>query len=329
MSFISNIIGTINNVVDSVVDIYDITKTAPNTLITVAGHDYRIRKLLGEGGFSFVYLAEDENHELYAVKTIRSNKGKEIITKAIKEAIITSRFENCPNIIRLVDMCVIKEEDMSQTAYIILPYYKNGNIQDMLDHYFKYGKHIPEHVIMNLLKGICNALYTMHTFENKQGETVPWAHRDIKPANIMISDDGKTPVLMDMGSAKEARVHILNQKIAMSEQDDAAENCSMPYRAPELFHVRVHSVLDEKVDIWSLGCTLFTMAYGQSPFEMTMNEQGGSISLAVLNRQYHIPSSMKHIYSQQLQDMISWMLTTDPEERPSIMEVMNKINLLY
>lgn len=33
-------------------------------------------------------------------------------------------------------------------------------------------------------------------------------------------------------------------------QDLAAERCTMPYRAPELFTVKLHSIVDEKVDIW-------------------------------------------------------------------------------
>jgi len=84
----------------------------------------------------------------------------------------------------------------------------------------------------------------------------PWAHRDIKPANIMISDDGNTPVLMDLGSAIKARVHIETRQQALLAQDVAAERSSMPYRAPELFDVKTGVTLDEKVDVWVSGFCL-------------------------------------------------------------------------
>lgn len=92
----------------------------------------------------------------------------------------------------------------------------------------------------------------------------------------------------------------------------------MPYRAPELFDVKTGATLDEKVDIWSLGCTLYAMAYGQSPFEMN-TDQGGSVALAVLNNQYKFPES--NVYSQNVKDLIQWMLTTDPSSRPDIHQV--------
>lgn len=145
-------------------------------------------------------------------------------------------------------------------------------------------------------------------------------------SNVLLSDDGKIPFLMDFGSARPARIYITDRKIAMKQQDDAAENCSMPFRAPELFDVKVGTHLDEKVDIWSLGCTLFAMAYGESPFEMTINQQGGTMALAVLNRQFYFPPSKKDLYSKQLQDLISFMLNTDPHTRPDIDRIIKAID---
>ncbi|KAG0165325.1 hypothetical protein DFQ30_008609 [Apophysomyces sp. BC1015] len=161
-----------------------------------------------------------------------------------------------------------------------------------------------------------------------RGDIEPWAHRDIKPGNVLMSDDGTTPILMDFGSAYKARIEINTRQEALAQQDIAAEHCSMPYRAPELFDVKTDTTLDEKVDIWSLGCTLYAMAYGQSPFEMNMNEQGGSMALAVLNGQFKFPSASESLYSQEFRDLITWMLTVDPKARPDIHQVIAKLDVL-
>ncbi|EJF64549.1 Pkinase-domain-containing protein [Dichomitus squalens] len=152
-------------------------------------------------------------------------------------------------------------------------------------------------------------------------ELVPYAHRDLKPGNIMISDEGQ-PILMDFGSTMKARVKIENRSQALLQQDIAAEQSTMAYRAPELFDVKTGVTIDEKVDIWSLGCTLFALAYSHSPFENTQTtEQGGSIAMAVMGAQYKHPPSA---YSQGLRDLIDSMLKVKPEERPNIHEVIRR-----
>ncbi|KAJ7261724.1 other/NAK protein kinase [Mycena haematopus] len=151
-------------------------------------------------------------------------------------------------------------------------------------------------------------------------ELVPYAHRDLKPGNIMIADDG-SPVVMDFGSTVKARVEIANRSQALVQQDIAAEQSTMAYRAPELYDVKTDTTLDEKVDIWSLGCTLFAMAYSHSPFENTqITEQGGSIAMAVLNAQYKHPANSA--YSQGFKDLVDSMLKVDPKDRPDIHKVL-------
>ena len=55
---------------------------------------------------------------------------------------------------------------------------------------------------------------------------------------------------MDFGSAMKARIKIENRSQALLQQDIAAEQSTMAYRAPELFDVKTGITLDEKVDIW-------------------------------------------------------------------------------
>ncbi|GAA5888017.1 hypothetical protein JCM16303_000180 [Sporobolomyces ruberrimus] len=154
------------------------------------------------------------------------------------------------------------------------------------------------------------------------GGITPWAHRDIKPANVMISDDGVTPILMDFGSALPARIDVPDRRVALLQQDLAAEHCSMPFRAPELFDVKTGITLTESVDIWSLGCTLFAMAYSTSPFETTQeSSHGGSIAMAVLNGKYSFPTN-EGKYSEGLKEIVRRCLRVKPQERPDIDEVI-------
>ena len=77
----------------------------------------------------------------------------------------------------------------------------------------------------------------------------------------MIADDG-SPVLMDFGSAMKARIRIETRSQALLQQDLAAEQCTMAYRAPELFDVKTGVALDEKVDIWVSPVDSFAQSAG-------------------------------------------------------------------
>jgi serine/threonine kinase 16 len=105
----------------------------------------------------------------------------------------------------------------------------------------------------------------------------------------MISDDGHTPILMDLGSLSPSPTPITSRSLALAVQDTAAEHSTMPYRAPELFDVKTGSVIDTKVDIWSLGCTLYACLVGKSPFEARSEETGGSLSICVLGGDWRFP----------------------------------------
>jgi serine/threonine kinase 16 len=95
----------------------------------------------------------------------------------------------------------------------------------------------------------------------------------------------------------------------------------MAYRAPELFDVKGGATLDEKVDVWSLGCILFALAYLHSPFETVQTtEHGGSIALAVMNGRYKHPANSP--YGEGVRRLIDGMLKVDPRERPNIHQVL-------
>ena len=73
----------------------------------------------------------------------------------------------------------------------------------------------------------------------------------------MLIDDEGGAVLMDLGSTDQAVYHASTSREAQRLQDDAAERCTMPYRAPELFNVQTEDIVTEATDIWvgNLGFT--------------------------------------------------------------------------
>lgn len=86
---------------------------------------------------------------------------------------------------------------------------------------------------------------------------------------------GGTPVLMDFGSMAPAERRVRNRSEALAVQDEASRHSTLPFRAPELFDVSSDAVLDSRTDVWSLGCLLYALRFGYSPFECELVGGGG------------------------------------------------------
>ncbi|EME38432.1 hypothetical protein DOTSEDRAFT_181583 [Dothistroma septosporum NZE10] len=378
-----------------------------NPSLRVNGRSLKILRLLGEGGFSYVYLVQSPGDPtLYALKKIRCPFGEESVSQALKEVEAYSLFSPHPNIIHAVDHSVESErggDAGSKTVYILLPYYRRGNLQDAINANLVNRARFPERRLMILFLGVCRALKAMHQYrvkgapgdeqsrrnarsvrqeaaeadrdardevlanqgrrrrEREDGETEheplmegevmaaqdgvaeggirSYAHRDIKPGNIMIADNGTQPILMDLGSIAPSPTPITSRAMALQVQDQAAEHSTMPYRAPELFDVKTDTTIDTKVDIWSMGCTLYACLVGKSPFEARSEETGGSLSLCVLGGDWRFPdegatearrgkqrvsdvdqnaSKKEDAISDPVKQVVRRCLAVEPAERPDI-----------
>ncbi len=210
---------------------------------------------------------------------------------------------------------------------IVMPYYRRGSLWDEIERTVARGAHMPEPRVLYFLRGICAGLRAMHAHT-----PTAYAHRDVKPHNVMLGDaedgggdgGGGGAVLMDFGSVAPARQMITSRAEARALADAAAERCTMPYRAPELFSPQPDTTVDEKIDVWSLGCTAYAMCFGQSPFDDAY-QKGGSIALAVLSK---ITFPENHGYSEGLQGLIMDMLTIDPHQRPELDDISQRVNVL-
>jgi serine/threonine kinase 16 len=140
--------------------------------LRINSRSFKILRLLGEGGFSYVYLVEDTStHALYALKKIRCPFGEESVSQALKEVEAYKLFTPHPNIIPSIDHSVAsdKSDPGAKTVYILLPYYRRGNLQDMINANLVNHTKFPEKKLMQLMLGVCKALKTMHQYRVRQG----------------------------------------------------------------------------------------------------------------------------------------------------------------
>jgi serine/threonine kinase 16 len=158
----------------------------------------------------------------------------------------------------------------------------------------------------------------------------------------MIDDDGRTPILMDLGSIAPSPINITSRSQAIAVQDEAGEHSTMPYRAPELWDVKTDAIIDDKVDIWSLGCTVYACLVGKSPFESRSDETGGSLGMCIMGGDWRFPDEgqqkatgrsagggpaaaaapTEDVISDAVKDVVRKCLTLEPSERPNVDELM-------
>ena len=125
------------------------------------------------------------------------------------------------------------------------------------------------------------------------------AHRDLKPENLMLSSSGHLK-LIDFGTAK----NLVDTKLNGPEFVGTAE-----YMAPEVFHNR-GKVVDTRADLWSLGCVVYQLLSGETPFKT------GSPYLTF--KKARTTAALQHCptwWSMEVRDLISRLLVKGQAKR--------------
>lgn len=308
---------------------------------------YRIVRQLGEGGFAYVYLVKEiktaaeedsgkkfkdpshvSDNGMYAMKKvlIQNNEQLELVRKEIH---VSSLFSH-PNLLPLLDHAIIavkggQEGSRNHEAYLLFPVHLDGTLLDITAVMKSKKEFYPPITVLQIFRQLCAGLKHMHSFDP------PYAHNDVKPGNVLITNrKGQPPlaVLMDFGSACPARKEIRSRSEALQLQEWAGEHCSAPYRSPEFWDCPSHADIDERTDIWSLGCTLFAIMYGESPFEYVLGESGGSLQLAIISSQIKWPSGFNPPYPEPLHQFVTWMLQPQATIRPRIDDIIIHVDKL-
>uniref|UniRef100_A0AC35U255 Protein kinase domain-containing protein n=2 Tax=Rhabditophanes sp. KR3021 TaxID=114890 RepID=A0AC35U255_9BILA len=241
-----------------------------NNIFKMDSTKYVTIKLLNTGGFGQIFLVENENTK-YAIKQIETNCPSDMI-KVQKEIDIHLSLDH-RNVLNLIK----SSRDVSDgqnvgTFLMLMPYQENGSLQDDFDNRKKSNDFIKKDRIKTIFGGILDGVEYLHT------RNPIIIHKDLKAANILLSQDD-TPLIMDFGSAAEGIETVLDSIQSRRLLDECNECCSMPYRAPELFHCEIGTQIGEKVDIYSVGGILFALYHLRGPYDLEY-ETGGSYALA-------------------------------------------------
>uniref|UniRef100_A0A671WH39 Cyclin-G-associated kinase n=1 Tax=Sparus aurata TaxID=8175 RepID=A0A671WH39_SPAAU len=273
----------------------------------------RIKRVIAEGGFAFVYEAQDmSSGKDYALKRLLSHeeeKSKEII----QEVCFMKKLSGHPNVVQFCSAASISKEesDTGQAEFLILTELCKGQLVDFIKRVEQRAP-LSCDTVLKILYQTCRAVQHMH----KQKPAI--VHRDLKIENLLISNQG-TIKLCDFGSSTTVS-HYPDyswsaQKRSMVE-DEITRNTTPAYRTPEMIDLYSNFPINEKQDIWAIGCILYLLCFKQHPFE-------DGAKLQIVNGKYSIPQN--DVKYTVYHDLIRSMLKVNPEERLSITELVNQL----
>ncbi|XP_059472431.1 cyclin-G-associated kinase isoform X2 [Neocloeon triangulifer] len=273
----------------------------------------RIRKLIAEGGFALVFIAQDMNTgKEYALKRMMA-ADEEANRNIAQEISILKKLNGHANVIQFMIAHQIEKSRTSHgmTEYqIVTELCTGGSLIDVLN--VRAGNPLPPITVCQIFWQTCKAIQHMHA------QQPPITHRDLKIENLLIGANGQIK-LCDFGSATMKTFHPdLMWSAAQRSllEDEMAKFTTPMYRAPEMLDTWDNRPITHASDVWALGCILYMLCFMKHPFE-------DSAKLRILNGNYAIPAGdTKYSWYH---DIIRGCLQVDPEKRLTVSEILERL----
>jgi serine/threonine-protein kinase len=153
---------------------------------SVAG--YSIRKEVGEGGTSAVYLAEHPNHGTVALKVLREKLRQDAtaVTRFVREAKYGARVKH-PNVVETIEI----GQSESGLHFLAIEWAEG----EILDRYAKQHAPLPRDEVATIVSQIAAGVQAAHD--------AGIVHRDLKPENVMYDAKARRVKLLDFGIATD------------------------------------------------------------------------------------------------------------------------------
>ena len=248
---------------------------------------FKLLDKIGNGKFATVSLGiHEETKEKVAIKQIKKSElnTDNLLTKEI--SILKILFH--PYLTKM--HCVIEKEE---SIFIVTEYCSKG---DLL-HYIIENGVFKEEEACKIFQQVLSSLEYLH--KNNI------SHRDIKPENILINEYGDAK-LSDFGLSTKFEKNKLLKTV-----------CGSPtYAAPEMLSGKMYD--GTKIDIWSLGVSLYAMVCGELPFDDEDNNLKNLVYKIIYGK-YTLPDNL----SPLCKDLIKRIFETNPDKRITIEEIKN------
>ena len=267
------------------------------------GGRYKVIRLLGVGGFSYVLLVKFKK-SMYAVKILRFADdqgaplaGDENILYLFGQEMNRYLELKSDHVVRAYEVYLpaVGYKDIGQymrnPPYILLEYMDGGTLRDLL----RAKKRLPAGYVAELFRQLAQGLYDIHRRNI--------IHLDIKPENILFTKDRKVAKIGDMGIAKVA----IGGRVQSSFMSPA-------YAAPEV----KKGEASFSSDIYSLGCVIYEALTGINPNVFV--ENGYAIPP---------PSAYAADVPPWMDEIILKMLDLDPAKRPTVADLVSFIASIY
>jgi eukaryotic-like serine/threonine-protein kinase len=249
---------------------------------------YRIERELGRGGMAVVYLAEDLRHRRrVAVKVLRPDLARSIGAERFVREIEIAAGLSHPHILPLYDSGGAGDD----LLYYVMPYVEGESLRDRLAR----ERQLPVDDALRLAREVAEALAYAHA----QGVV----HRDIKPENVLLQSGHALVADFGIARAVDAAAHerLTETGIALG---------TPAYMSPE--QAAGERDVDQRSDVYSLGCVLYEMLAGEPPFT-------GPTAQAVLARKVLEPLPRLRVVRpnvpQAVEDVATRALARVPADR--------------
>lgn len=283
-------------------------------IVTVGALRLITTSLVAEGGYSFVYTAREltagaEQGRMFALKKVIA-QDPDTVEVGRAEMHLLQTLPTHPHVVRYFGGL---EEHKGQGVVqfsMVLEYCPNGSLVDLV---LPGRPPLAEGQLLSAFHSVCKAVAHLHA------QSPPIAHRDLKLENVLCSANGLYK-LCDFGSVTRRRVTLETRAERLREEETIQRFSTLMYRAPEMTSASLFALgtvtLTEAVDVWALGCILYTLAFRRHPFD-------AGTELQIVNASVRFPAASP--YSEGLHDLIKAALQPKPQDRPTVFALIEQV----